>query len=274
MKYIKQTIVAGCTILRSVYPSTGTRKPGQKRTQRVNRSPESVRKTNLRNAILKLTAILNANFQNGDYHITLTHEDDPTPEEAKERLTRFLERMRGRSKAKRKGFDWKWVATTEHVNKRPHSHVVCSRVDRKIIEACWTWGHVSFVPLDTDGQYSGLADYFCKETEKTFRDPDAVQRQRFTHSRNLIIPEPRNKQITKAEYLEEIRCPSEEPGYKIDEDTVERYEHLLTEEECMFCIMKSGDPIERYTKGRKAEYEPFYKSTFEENREVTNEREV
>lgn len=232
-------------------------------------------KTNLKNAILKLTAILNANFQNGDYHITLTHADDPTPEEAKERLNRFLTRMRGRSKAKTCGFLWKWVAVTEYENKRPHSHVVCSRVERKIIEACWTWGKVKFVPLDTDGEYSGLASYFCKETEKTFREADAVQRLRYSHSRNCIIPEPRNKQITKTEYLEEIRNPSEEPGYKIDEDTVERYEHLLTEEECLFCIMKSGNPIKKYTKGRKADYEPYYKSTMtdqSENRGRTNER--
>ena len=121
MKYIKQTIIAGCTILRSVFPSTGERKPGQKRTQRVNKSPESVMKTNLRNSILKLTAIINENFKNGDYHITLTHADDPTPEEAKERLNKFLDRMRGRSRAKTTGFDWKWVAVTEYKGKKPHS---------------------------------------------------------------------------------------------------------------------------------------------------------
>lgn len=266
MKYIKQTIVAGCTILKSVFPSTGTRKPGQKRRPKVNKTPESVKKTNLRNAIIKLTAIINENFKNGDYHITLTNADDPSMEETKERMQKFLRRMRGRSKAKTSGFLWKWVAAIENKNK-PHIHMVCSRVDRKVIEACWTWGHVNFSPLDTDGEYSGLADYLVKETEETFREPDAIQKQRFTHSRNCVIPQPRQKQISKAEYLREIDYPSEEADCVIDPDTIERYEHLITEEQCLFCIMKSAHPIEGYNKGRPAEYEPEYISTLQDDEE-------
>lgn len=278
MKYIKQTIVAGCTIIKSVFPSTGKRKPGQKRKPKVNRSPESVKKTNLRNAIIKLTAIINANFKNGDYHIVLTNADNADPEEVKERLQKFLRRMRGRSKAKTKGFEWKWVAAIEYDGKRPHVHMVCTRVERKIIEACWTWGHVSFRPLDTDGEYSKLADYFCKETEETFRQPDAIQKQRYAHSRNCIIPQPRQKQITKAEYLAEIDHPEDHQEIKegkVDPDTIERYDHLITEEQCLFCIIKAANPIEGYHKGRPAEYEPEYISTLqddEENRGVTNER--
>lgn len=269
MKYIKQTIVAGCTILKSVFPSTGKRKPGQKRKPKVNRSPESVRKANLRNAIIKLTAIINENFRNGDYHLVLTFADDPSLEEVKDRLQKFLRRMRGRSKAKTSGFEWKWVASIEHKGK-PHVHMVCSRVDRKIIEACWPWGHASFHPLDTDGEYSGLADYFCKETEETFREPDAIQKQRYTHSRNCIIPQPRQKQLTKAEYLDEINHPEDheeiEEG-KLDLDTIERYDHLITEEQCLFCIIRSAHPIEGYRKGRPAEYEPEYVSTMRDDEE-------
>lgn len=267
MKYIKQTIVAGCTILKSVFPSTGERKPGQKRKQKVNKTPESVKKTNLRNAVIKLTAILNANFRNGDYHIVLTNADDPTLEEVKDRMQKFLRRMRGRSKAKTTGFEWKWVAAIEHKGKRPHLHMVCSRVDRKVIEACWTWGHVSFHPLDTDGEYSGLADYMTKETEETFRMPDAIQKQRYAHSRNLIIPQPRKKQITKAEYLREINDPQPEAECTIDLDSIERYEHMITEEQCVFCIMKAAGPITDYRKGRPGEYEPEYVSSMEAGEE-------
>lgn len=254
---MKQTIIAGVTAIRSVFSTTGERPKGQKKSIRINETPEKVRAVNLRNAIKKLTAILNHNFRDGDYHITLTYEAEPSKKEAKENLRKFKRNMRDR--AKRRGITWKWVVATEYLNERIHHHMVCSRIERELIEECWKHGHVNFKELDTQGEYSALAEYLCKETEKTFRDEDAVASQRYDHSRNLDIPEPKNETISKTEYLEEIRMPSEIRGYKIIEDTVNRYENELTREECLQCIMISGDPLARYRRGRRADYEPHYK---------------
>ena len=119
---------------------------------------------------------------------------------------------------KRRGLPWKWVVVTEYENQRIHHHIVCNREALTVILNCWKEGHVHHVQLDTNGNYYDLAEYLCKETEKTFRDPDAVARQRYDRSRNLIVPQPRNERITKREYEEEIRDPSGIEGYRILED--------------------------------------------------------
>jgi len=258
MKYIRQTIIAGSTAIRSIFTSTGERTPAQKRKARQNLTPEKVQAANLRNAIKKLTAILNANFSDGDYHVTLTYKDEPSKEDARDALRKFKARMRDRMK--RRGMDWKWVAVTEYENERIHHHIVCNREALDMVLSSWGHGHVHHIQLHTDGNYSDLAEYLCKETEKTFRDADAVARQRYDRSRNLIIPEPKNERISKREYEEEIRFPSELEGYRIIEDTVSRYENELTRDECLQCVMLStGQPMKRYRKGRRGEYEPHYK---------------
>ena len=257
MKYIRQTIIAGVTAIRSIYTSTGERTPGMKRKAHQNLTPEKVQAVNLRNAIKKLTAILNSNFSDGDYHVTLTYRTEPSSGEAADMLRRFKNNMRDRMK--RRDLPWKWVIVTEYENERVHHHVVCNREALDVILDCWKAGHVHHIALHTDGNYSDLAEYLCKETEKTFRDPDAVARQRYDRSRNLVEPQPRNEQISRREYEEELRFPSEIEGYSIIEDTVSRYENELTREECLQCVMVSATPMKRYRKGRPAEYDPHYK---------------
>ena len=258
MKYVRQTIIAGLTAIRTIYSSTGERTPGLKRKARQNLTPEKVQAVNLRNAIKKLTAILNNNFSDGDYHITLTYREEPDREEAKECLRKFKNNMRDRMK--RREDPWKWVIATEYENERIHHHVVCNREALDAVLDCWKHGHVHHIQLHTDGNYSDLAEYLCKETEKTFRDPDAMARQRYDRSRNLVVPEPKNETISRKEYEEELRFPSEISGYSIIEDTVSRYENELTREECLQCVMLStGQPMKRYRKGRRGDYDPHYK---------------
>ncbi|MER2025553.1 MAG: hypothetical protein ABS879_08030, partial [Eubacteriales bacterium] len=108
MKIIRETIVAGRTIMRSLHPGVGKRTPGLKRKARQNQTPEKVAAVNFRNAVRKLTAILNHNFQDGDYHITLTYAAIVDPQEARIRLERFLRNMH--DYCKRHDIEWKRVA--------------------------------------------------------------------------------------------------------------------------------------------------------------------
>ena len=257
MKYIRQTIIAGATAIRTIYSSTGERKPGLQRRAHVNLSPEKVQAVNLRNAIKKLTAILNHNFEDGDYHVTLTYRIEPSKEQAKSKLQKFKSNMRDRMK--RRVLPWKWVMVTEYENERIHHHIVCNREALDVIKDCWKEGHVNAIQLHTDGNYSDLAEYLCKETEKTFRKPDAIARQRYDRSRNLIVPQPRNERITKREYEDEVRDPSSLEGYMIIEDTISRYENELTREECLQCVMLRTGPAKKFRKGKPVEYEPHYK---------------
>ncbi len=258
MKIIRETIVAGRTILRSLHPGVGKRTPGLKRKARENQTPEKVARVNYRNAVKKLTAILNHNFRDGDYHITLTYAEEADPQQAKERLEKFLRNVH--DYCKRHDIPWKRVAVTEYENRRIHHHVVCSGIDREIIESRWKYGHVNFRELYSKGCYHELADYLVKETEKTFRRPDAVSRQRYNPSRNIVVPVPKIEEVSKAQL---DRDPKPLKGYYIVSGTENRYEHEFYEMDCLEYIEATDAPVPRIRrwKGRPGKYEKLHRTT-------------
>ena len=245
--------------MRSLHASSRKKTAGQKRRERENLTSEKVIAVNLRNAIKKLTAILNHNFIDGDYHLTLTYENEPGKAEAKADLDRFLRNIR--NYCKRNDIDWRRVAVTEYENHRIHHHIVCSGIDPEVINRYWRYGFVNFKMLSSQGNYYKLAEYLVKETEKTFRKPDAVSRQRYSPSRNIVIPQPKVEEVSERQIQQD---PKPEKGYYIDKETIRRYEHAIFETECMEYIMVSLEadpPIKRYKRGKKGRYEKYYKAT-------------
>ncbi|MCJ7856249.1 hypothetical protein MUJ63_08025 [Lachnospiraceae bacterium NSJ-143] len=120
--YYKQTIKAGKiaevykSYERNVFKMSGR----YKRTA----TPERIKAVNRRNVILKLTRILNVNFNGNDLFVTLTYrqEERPTPEEAKKELKKFINGLRGFYK--KHGFNIKYVYVTEYKNTAIHHHIV------------------------------------------------------------------------------------------------------------------------------------------------------
>lgn len=268
MKVIRETIVAGKTIIQSYRASVRMKTvKGEKRKPKCNPTPESVRKVNLKNAVKNLTALLNANFTGRDYHLTLTYAgEEPTKEKAKTNLNNFMRRMKYYCDTH--DLEWKWVAVTEYENHRIHHHVVCSGIDPQVIHSKWTCGFVNFKSLDDDGNYYRLAEYLIKETEKTFRQPDSVNKKRYTSSRNLIIPEIK-KEVVSERMLN--RDPVALKGYYIDQDTVNRYEHSILGVECLEYIQISLDEtprVKRWSKGQKTLKEKHYRELWSEQMEI------
>lgn len=264
MKIYRETIVAGRTIIQSLRASTRIKtKKGEKRAPKSNPTPEAVRKVNLRNAVKHLTAILNHNFRVNDYHLTLTYSGiEPTKEEAKKNLQNFMKAVK--RYCKKNGTEWKWVAVTEYENHRIHHHVVCSGIEPEVIKNKWSKGFVNFKMLEADGNYYRLAEYLIKETEKTFRLPDSVNKKRYSASGNVIRPE-----IKKELVSERLLQADPEPlkGYYIDQDTINRYEHVILGVECMEYIQVSLDEEPRLTKwrrGKKTKFEKHYKEIWPE----------
>ena len=246
MKLYRETIVAGKTILQAYRASTRVKAEDGKRRPRTNPTPEAVRKINLRNAVRNLTAILNHNFGAADYHLTLTYaREEPTKAEARKNLQNFLRNMK--NYCRKHGHEWKWVTVTEYENHRIHHHVVCSGVDPEVINEKWKYGWVNFKALDDSGNYYRLAEYLVKETEKTFRSPDAVSRKRYSHSRTIVIPEIRKEEVS-ARVLDQDPKPLK--GYYIDRDTIARYEHAVLGVECVEFIQVSLEDIPRIRKWR------------------------
>lgn len=210
---------AGATVeVIKCIPKGGRGKGGAGKAAIQKKTKEEIKAANMRQAARKLARKINANFKPGDYHLTLTYKTIPTAEEAKEAIGKFIDRMRDRYHYR--GYVFKYILVTEYKNKRIHHHVIINHVNdgKKTtldhVREIWKpKGNVRFVILYDTAEYQGLADYFIKETEKTFRDEDSVTAQRYSCSRNLIDPKPKIKLRDAVKGWK--KEPKPRPGYYI-----------------------------------------------------------
>ena len=101
---------------------------------------------------------------------------------------------------KKNGEELKYIVVTEYKNKAIHHHTIINNPDgmnvTKIIKALWD-GIPKVNPLWSDGQYKELAAYLIKETDQTFKEEDSGVKQRYSRSRNLIVPQPKTKVVKR-----------------------------------------------------------------------------
>lgn len=220
MGYYKTIIVAGKTI--EVTKSYSKRVGSKNRSKKEKPTKEEMEKINERNAERKLTLKINANFEMDDIFSTLTYRKDerPTPEQAKKNIKKLIDNLRG--EFKKIGAQLKYINVTEYKNKAIHHHLLINHIEgydvAKMIRNLWEFGRPDFKYLDGSGQYKDLAAYLIKETAKTFKENDGGHKQRYSCSRNLIMPQPKTKIIKKA--AKWIPDPKPLKGYYIDKDTV------------------------------------------------------
>lgn len=242
-RVIRETCVAGACIDVTIKLNTmahGARKP------KSNPTSDAVRENNDRLAEKNLTRLLNANFYPGDLHVTLTYEEAPTKEEAEKEKQNFLRRMSREFKKIEKEF--RWVAVTEHENHRIHHHIVMSYIDMRIIHKQWKRGHIRSSVLDATRNYSVLANYLIKETQKTFRQASNATKRRYSCSRNLVKPIVVREVMSSVQLYEK---PRDIKGYHIDENSIRYYTHPFTQLEHLEYMMVSTDPVPRVKKWRK-----------------------
>ena len=271
MKILRETCVAGRTILRAVkMVNRNTAAIGASRRPKEKPSKEAVMKVNQKNAERALTMKLNHNFKPGDLHITLTYAKAPTPAEAKKEKERFFRRLK--YICKKQGIEFKRIDATEFKNARIHHHVVISYIDPQIIKDAWKDnGHVLFSVLDETGNYSKLAAYLIKETSKTFRNSDSPNKRRYYCSGNIVTPEIKREEVSGRELYAD---PKPLKGYYIDMDTLHRYEHAITKAECVEYIMVSLDEeprLKRWKKGKAAKIRNVPMSAAEVNEQTSME---
>ena len=190
--------------------------PGQKRQTRKETTKLSVSEYNRRMSEKNLSMLLNYNFGPGDFHLVLTYKEKPDPEKARKELKNFQDRLRRRYR--KEGMALKWIVVTEYQNTRPHHHLIVNQgISLQEIIKIWGKGIVECSVLDESGDYRKLASYLVKETGKTFRDPDAVQRQRFAHSKTVVYPPVKEEEVSAAALLKD---PKPIKGYYIDQDSI------------------------------------------------------
>lgn len=228
--------------------------PGQKRQTKHQVTKLSVREYNRRMAERNLSMLLNHNFKPGDMHIVLTYREAPNAETAKKDLKNFLDRLR---RAYRKvGMTLKWIGVTEYENKRPHHHLIVNQ-GKSLADIIRIWGKgISRCSvLDESGDYRKLASYLIKETEKTFRNPDAVQRQRFAHSKSVVYPQIREEEVSAAALLKD---PKPIKGYYIDPESIVWGRNPETECAYMEYVMVSMDANPRLSAWPRGKKVPWF----------------
>ena len=220
MAYFKTSIQAGATIevTKSYTKRAGVKERGDKEQP----TPEEIAKVNELNAERTLRLKINANFVTDDPFITLTYRKDerPTPAEAKKNIKKMIDSLR--VEFKKLGEELKYINVTEYQNKAIHHHLLINHIEgqdvSKMVRKLWKFGRPDFKYLDDTGQYKDLAAYLIKETAKTYKENDGGHKQRYSCSRNLIMPTPKTEIIKKA--VKWLPDPKPIKGYYIDRDTI------------------------------------------------------
>ncbi len=231
MPYIESVCVAGKTIEIERYFSARYGRRGQRSEDRVKPTKEEQVKINNRLAEKKLRRILNANYQEGDYHLVLSYakaRGDPPrdPEDMKKDIAQFLRKLRKEYKAAGSELKYIHVAETGSHGAR-HHHLVINSSDVSIgtIQSIWEHGRIHINPLDDSGNYAKLASYLIKYSSRTIGTAEALQGKRWNGSKNLIHPEPVVKVITSREWFrtKNIQAPAKyaRRGYIVDKNSIE-----------------------------------------------------
>lgn len=218
--YVKKTIISGAVL--EVEKTFTIRYKGKHtvRGPRKETTPEAMAKVNERNAKKNLARLLNCNFKKGDLYLTLTYKIDnraASAEDCKNDLAKFLRNVKLASK--RRGLEFYYVAVSTFGERSMHHHVVmrCGLTMDELTKI-WRLGWINFKPLDGSGDYTQLADYLIKHTNKTFNDSaKRVHAKRYIHSRNMKKPIVKTEVVGAESWRENVKAPK---GYYLIKDSV------------------------------------------------------
>lgn len=177
---------------------------GITRAKKRKATPDCQQKLNEKNAERKLIRLANANFTERDLKVELTYSPEHNPEtddEANRQLRNFLRRVK-RYRDSHGLSPLKYIAVTERGKKkgRYHHHLIMSG-EMSLFDLVQLWG-LGIVGTDMlQFNENGLADlvtYMMKQPR------NAVNEKRYTRSRNLVEPEPRQRdgRLIKREVVE------------------------------------------------------------------------
>ncbi|MDU7027494.1 hypothetical protein [uncultured Robinsoniella sp.] len=227
MPYLLEICKAGKTIEVSKYYSSKYNKRGYKREKKAKPTTEQQKEINKRQAEIKLTRIMNANFQYRDWLITLNYKKGKNldKEQMKKDIQKFL--RKARTVYKKSNKELKYIHVME-IGKRGarHHHLLMNNIDPTLITDLWEHGFLDFKPLDDTGQYSKIAHYFIKYSDTYMGTDKELQGKRWNASKNLIHPVPEKKIISKFDYFR--REAKAQKGFYVDKESIEEGIHEKT----------------------------------------------
>ena len=204
---------------------------GERRSRKQKRTPEDIERQNQYQRTKTVRHLIKANFEEGDYWITLTYsgKEGKTIRTIISDLSKFLKNIR--YQYKKAGKPCKYIYRVEIGSRGGiHVHIVMNRITGldRLIDKNWRHGRKHFTLLDS-GTYEKLAEYIVKPLTdqqkkllKTFSE-EAKKLLRYSCSRNLERPEPETKiysHRTMRSVFNNDLIP--EKGYYIDKNSIRR----------------------------------------------------
>lgn len=189
--YRTKTIMAGNHLEVIVYPIY-VRIKG-KRTEKENDEVlERKRKYNIKNSKRRLVRLLEANFSDRDWFVTLTYDGkSPDYDRVHADLENFIEKIKRRRKKLRRG-KLKYIAVIEgDSSTKMHIHLIMNKgLDRDIIEACWKKGMTTITRIHGQPGYEALGNYFAKKEHDNGKNGE-YRNRKWSHSQKLKTPKER-----------------------------------------------------------------------------------
>lgn len=228
MPYKREICKAGKTKQYTYYYSTRADTKEGSRRKKENKTSEAQKKVNSRQAVKKLTWILNDNFDGSSLYVTWSYEKEKRPEgkeELKADVDKLLRQLRKIYKQEGRILKYVWVAERGERG-AAHIHMVINEISTKKLKSCWSKGFITIKPMDDSGQYAKLASYFVKYSEKTMKTCEGFGGKRYNSSKNLSIPEPEKKTVSSRNaFNHNIQVPS---GWYVDKDSIAEAWHEVT----------------------------------------------
>lgn len=218
---------------------------GESRAPKKDLTPEAKEKQNEKAAVRKLRQLMNANFTNDSWYLTMDcikEEGLPyvDPEEMRVMLAEFQRACR--AAWKKAGGELKYVSVMAIGSRSArHFHLVMSEIPgkgykemRQMIQGIWDRVYLkdgrtkkSYIHLENlyGDNYGQLAAYFVKQSSVTIAANGGEKiGRRWNSSKNLVKPVTKVKEILSfREFSRNIRVPK---GWYVDTDYTERSDEI------------------------------------------------
>lgn len=156
------------------------------RQKKTRASPPAVKKLNDKYSREYFEWLLYNNFGANDYHVTLTFENAPPPEQARRDLNNYIRRLRRLYKKNQIELKYLYVTEGKKGNTRLHFHIIVNGgIDRSLIEDAWKLGYANAdrLRVDANDGLCALSKYLMKSQKEAEKNERA-----WNGSNNLIRP--------------------------------------------------------------------------------------
>lgn len=218
---------------------------GKKRQKRRKATPEDMERQNRYNKEKLVRRLIKENHKENDIFVTHTYQKGYRPDRdtALKDRAKLLEICR--KEYRKRGYELKWIARTERGKRGAvHHHIIVNRIPNSDLILAQAWkkiqasGKAVIVHLYDQGGYAELAAYLVKPDIEDDQGRPATW-IRYSHSRNLEIPEPARHRTTRRQI---VNPPQPLPGYYIDLGSIRQGVNKVTGREYLHFTMTKLTP--------------------------------